>query len=110
LALKYDLVLDETRQLRPRPLRRLHLIGGGSRNRLLCQLAADATGLTVAAGPSEATAIGNLLVQAMALGELADLAALRAVVRESFPVTLYEPLPAPGWASTRERFRALVRG
>jgi rhamnulokinase len=70
----------------------VHLVGGGSRNAMLCQLTADATGLPVVAGPVEATAIGNVLVQARALGWISgDLEALRALVVASFPVVRYEP-------------------
>ena len=70
----------------------VHLVGGGSQNAMLCQLTADATGLPVVAGPVEATAIGNVLVQARALGWISgDLEALRALVVASFPVVRYEP-------------------
>jgi rhamnulokinase len=70
----------------------VHLVGGGSQNAMLCQLTADATGLPVVAGPVEATAIGNVLVQARALGWVSgDLEALRALVVASFPVVRYEP-------------------
>jgi len=70
----------------------VHIVGGGSQNALLCRLTADATGLPVLAGPVEATAIGNVLVQARALGYVAgDLEALRALVVQSFPVIRYEP-------------------
>ena len=70
----------------------VHLVGGGSQNAMLCQLTADATGLPVIAGPVEATAIGNVLVQARALGWVSgDLEALRALVVASFPVVRYEP-------------------
>jgi rhamnulokinase len=70
----------------------VHLVGGGSQNAMLCQLTADATGLPVVAGPVEATAIGNVLVQARALGWVSgDLEVLRALVVASFPVVRYEP-------------------
>jgi rhamnulokinase len=69
----------------------LHIIGGGSQNALLNQLAADALGVPVWAGPVEATAMGNILVQAMAAGEVADLADLREVVRASVTPSVFEP-------------------
>ena len=70
----------------------MHIVGGGARNTLLCQLTADACGLPVMAGPVEATALGNVLVQARALGALdGDLAALRALVRATQPTVRYEP-------------------
>jgi rhamnulokinase len=70
----------------------VHMVGGGSLNRLLCQLTADRSGHTVLAGPVDATAIGNILVQARALGLLSgDLETLRALVARAFPPTVYEP-------------------
>jgi rhamnulokinase len=72
-------------------LNTIHIVGGGSKNRLLNQLVADATGRTVAAGPSEATAIGNILVQAIGAGVLRDLETARELVRASFPVETFEP-------------------
>ena len=70
----------------------VHLVGGGARNTLLCQLTADACGLPVEAGPVEATALGNVLVQARAGGLVAgDLEALRALVRATQEIRRYEP-------------------
>jgi rhamnulokinase len=107
LALKYRLVLDQLRRIYSHPMSRIHVIGGGARNELLCQLTADATGLPVVAGPAEATAIGNLLVQAMALGHVGSHEELREIVRASFPVGHYEPRPAAKWNSLYQRFREL---
>jgi rhamnulokinase len=104
LALKYRFVLEQLRSLCPRPLTRIHVIGGGVQNELLCQLTADATGLPVLAGPAEATAIGNLLVQAMALGHLSSPAEIRETVRESFPVKRYEPARGAEWDAAYARF------
>ncbi|HZB42909.1 MAG TPA: FGGY-family carbohydrate kinase, partial [Ilumatobacter sp.] len=73
-------------------VRTVHIVGGGSLNELLCQLTANHSGLTVAAGPVEATAIGNVLVQARACGMLSgDIEALRAVVKDSVSVTTFQP-------------------
>lgn len=91
LALKYRHVLATMEGILGRRLEPLHVVGGGSRNRLLCQLAADATGRTVVAGPVEATAAGNVAMQAMALGHLASLAEARDLVRRSFEIVEYEP-------------------
>ena len=107
LALKYRLVLDQLRRVYPHPINRVHVIGGGSRNELLCQLTADATGLPVLAGPAEATVIGNLLVQAMGLGYLTSLQQLREVVRSSFELKRYEPRHTGGWASAYQRLQDL---
>jgi rhamnulokinase len=104
LALKYRFVLEQLRALELREIRRLHLIGGGAYNTLLCQFTADATGLPVIAGPVEATAIGNLLVQAMATGEVDSLQDLRAVVRGSFGTSMHEPHPRDPWDAAYARF------
>jgi rhamnulokinase len=104
LALKYRYVLDLLRPLHPRAITRLHVIGGGARNRLLCQLTSEATALPVLAGPVEATAIGNLLLQALALGKLSSHRDLRHVVRESFPLERHEPQDPDRWREPYERF------
>jgi rhamnulokinase len=82
-------------------------VGGGANNRLLCSWTAEAAGRAVHAGPVEATLVGNLLVQAMALGEVGSLAEAREIVRRSFAPTVYEPAGDPAWAEARERFAAL---
>lgn len=91
LATKYKEAISGVNNLLPEPLKRLHIIGGGSQNELLNQLTANALGVPVWAGPVEATAMGNILVQAMAAGEVADLAALRQVVRNSVTPKVFEP-------------------
>jgi rhamnulokinase len=85
----------------------IHIVGGGSQNRLLNQFAADATGRTVVAGPVEATAIGNILVQALAMGHVATLSEARALVRRSFDVETYEPGDTAAWDEAYERYLAL---
>jgi rhamnulokinase len=107
LALLYAAKLEETERLTGRTVRVLHIVGGGSKNELLNQLAADATKRTVIAGPVEATALGNVLSQVLALGLLPTLEAARAVVRESFATTRYEPRPDAAWEAARARFAAL---
>ena len=84
-------MLDNLESLTGRRLKVIHIVGGGSRNRLLNQLVANSTGRTVVAGPAEATAIGNVLVQAIGAGVIADLAAARRLVAKSFPVDRFEP-------------------
>ncbi|HEX8627352.1 MAG TPA: rhamnulokinase family protein [Catenuloplanes sp.] len=103
LACRYRWVLERAEALSGAPVRVLHLVGGGAANDLLCQLTADLTGRPVVAGPVEATAVGNLLVQAMADGQVSGLAALRAVVRRSFPAVTYLP------GGDRERCAAAYR-
>jgi rhamnulokinase len=108
LALKYRFVIDQLRLVLGHPIEKIHVIGGGSRNALLCQLTADATGLPVVAGPAEATAIGNILVQAMALGHVASPAEMRAIIRESFEPRSYQPSGrVPDWEAAAARFRGL---
>jgi rhamnulokinase len=109
LALKYRLVLDEIEGLLGRRLEPLHIVGGGTRNRLLCQLAADATGRAVEAGPVEATAAGSVVMQAMALGRVGSLAEGRDLVRRSFEVETFEPRPSPAVDDALARLRRLVR-
>lgn len=109
LALSYRQTLEQiaAQTGRTHRLRRLHIVGGGSRNALLNQFAAEATGKTVLAGPAEATAIGNLLLQAVTLGHLDSLAALRRTVRDSFPVQTFEPVQADVWEEPYAQFQDL---
>jgi rhamnulokinase len=107
LALAYRRTLGQVRDIRAAPVERIHVIGGGSQNDLLCRMTADATSLPVYAGPKEATAIGNILVQAMAASEVDGLTDLRRVVRESFPPKLYAPQVNPRWDGAYDRFRKL---
>ncbi|MBI4877403.1 MAG: rhamnulokinase [Acidobacteria bacterium] len=97
LALRYRQVLESLEALLGRRIKVIHIVGGGSKNQLLNQLVADATNRTVVAGPSEATAAGNVLVQAMGAGVLSGLKEAREVVRRSFEVTVLEPRSTQGW-------------
>jgi len=108
LALKYRYVLAQMEGILERRLEPLHVVGGGARNRLLCQLAADATGRVVVAGPVEATAAGNVLMQAVALGHLGSLAEAREVVRRSFEIATFEPRTGPAVEDAYGRLRVLV--
>jgi rhamnulokinase len=107
LAFEYRWLAKRLDEIVGRPLPTLHIFGGGSQNRLLNQFAADATGRTVVAGPVEATAIGNVLVQAIALGHLSDLAEARALVRRSFQVETYEPRNSAIWDEAYARYLKL---
>ncbi|WP_049575240.1 rhamnulokinase [Nonomuraea sp. SBT364] len=91
LALAYRRAIDDAVRLSGRPVEVVHLVGGGSLNELLCRLTADATGLPVVAGPVEAAALGNALMQARARGLVGDLAEMRDLVRRSAGVRTYEP-------------------
>jgi rhamnulokinase len=104
LACKYRFVLERLERVTGRTFEVLHMVGGGARNRLLCQLTADTTGLPVFAGPVEATALGNVLVQAIAVGEVADLAEARELSAASSERTRHEPRAATQSAELYERF------
>jgi sugar (pentulose or hexulose) kinase len=104
LALAHRRAIAEVQELSGRRANVIHLVGGGARNQLLCQLTADACGLPVIAGPAEATAIGNILVQARALGAgPAELSAMRALVRDTQPLTRYQPDGDQGWQNAALR-------
>jgi rhamnulokinase len=107
LALEYRQVAEKLDDMVGHHLPVIHIVGGGSQNKLLNQFAADATGRTVIAGPVEATAIGNVLVQALALGHVATLSEARALVRRSFDVETFEPGDTAGWDEAYERYVAL---
>ena len=108
LALKHAETIDMLHAVNGSTPSTLHIVGGGSRNALLCAWTADAAGLPVYAGPEEATVVGNLLVQAMTLGELGSLGEARDVVRSSFEPTLYEPALVDGWREARARYAELA--
>jgi rhamnulokinase len=108
LALKCRFVLGNIREALDRTFDTIHIVGGGIQNKLLCQLIADATGLEVQAGPVEATALGNILVQAIASGDIADLAQARDVVRASTPIQAYTPQPSQAWDDAYDRFLKLT--
>jgi rhamnulokinase len=108
LALKYRLTLNRLRQLTETPIERIHVIGGGSRNQLLCQMTADAAGVPVVAGPAEATAIGNIMVQALALGYVQSLDDIRKIIRNSIALRNYEPSGVKEWDLAVERYRELL--
>ena len=109
LALKYRYVIDQLRLVLGHPIEKIHVIGGGSRNELLCQFTADATGLPVVAGPAEATAVGNILVQAMAMGCVSSPAEMRAIIRESFELRTYEPADTAAWEAAYARFCEILK-
>src|SRR5581483_10246009 len=104
LALRYRWVLERLEELLGKRLETIHVVGGGSQNVLLCQLTADACNRPVVAGPVEATAIGNVLVQALGLGLIGSLADARAVVRSSFEVRTFTPHHPERWHDPYQRF------
>lgn len=109
LALAYRQVISDLAAITAGPrAETLHVVGGGSRNKLLCQYTADAAGIPVIAGPVEATAIGNVLLQAMALGRIGSREELRDIVRRSFELKIYEPT-GEGWQEAAERLHQAVK-
>lgn len=108
LALKYRYTLEQIRTVSEQPIEKIHIIGGGANNRFLNQLTADATKLKVIAGPTEATATGNILVQAKAMGALQSLADMRDVVRNSFDVEEFLPNPDLDWDGAYATYQRLV--
>jgi len=108
LALKYRWVVEKIEEMTGRTLNVIHIVGGGSQNRLLNRFTADATGRRVVAGPVETTAIGNILLQMLAMGEIGSLSEGREVVRRSFPVETYQPAESVTWADAYARFVALI--
>jgi len=108
LAFKYRLVLDALEQLTGTPITEVQIVGGGSRNSLLNQFTADATGRTVIAGPVEATALGNVAMQMLAVGAVGSLAEARRIIERSFPVERVLPIAPDRWNAHYRRFQHYV--
>ena len=104
LAFKYRMVLRNLEQVSGKRMEQIRIIGGGSKNRMLNQLTADATGRKVLAGPAEATALGNVAIQILATGGASSLQEVRAIVDRSFPTEIFEPLETDKWDQQAERF------
>jgi len=107
LSLAYWSALTALRNLTGRDIQTLRVVGGGCLNTFLCQMTADACGCTVVSGPAEASALGNVMVQAVAVGELESIAAGRASVGESLELATYAPTRGDDWAEARERYGSL---
>jgi rhamnulokinase len=110
LALKYRQVLRWLEELTGGRIETIHIVGGGTQNRQLCQMAADACDRPVVAGPIEATAIGNLMLQAVSAGDVSTIAEAREVIRHSFAVEQYDPRPDAAWDEAYARFERLMSG
>jgi rhamnulokinase len=108
LAFKYRVVVESLEELTGTPLTDIRIVGGGSRNALLNQFTADATGRTVIAGPVEATALGNVIMQMVATGAAASLDEARQIVARSFPVQRFEPQATDTWDAQYRRFKGLL--
>lgn len=108
LAMKYRWSMERLEEIQNKPLKALHIVGGGTKNQLLNQFTANAINRPVICGPTEATAIGNLMVQALALGEVANLHEIRQVVKESFPTVDYMPEDVEHWDDAYQRFLKIL--
>jgi rhamnulokinase len=110
IAMRFRQVLGMCEELAGGRIETIHIVGGGTKNRQLCQFAADACGRRVVTGPVEATATGNLMMQAVAAGDVASIAEAREVIRRSFPVDEYEPQNTAAWNEAYGRFLKMVGG
>lgn len=108
LVLKYKHTIIQMEDITGSKIEKLHVIGGGANNKMLNQLTSDATGIPVVSGPTEATAIGNVLMQAKALGVISTLTEIRKVVKNSFEVNTFHPVQSSSWEEAYERFRNLI--
>jgi rhamnulokinase len=108
LAMKYRFTLERLEELTMKRLEPIHLIGGGTKNKLLKQFTANSTGRTVIAGPSEATATGNILMQAISLGHLGSLEEGRTLVRKSFDIETYHPEKQAEWDEAYDKWSLLA--
>jgi len=108
LALRYRMVLGWLTELTGSQFQTIHIVGGGTQNRLLCQMAADACNSRVVSGPIEATAIGNVMMQAVAQGDVGSIADAREVIRHSFDVEEYTPQNPEPWDEAYARFEKLT--
>jgi rhamnulokinase len=107
LALRYKTILDKIEKISERKINKLHILGGGSQNGFLNQLTADATGKEVIAGPIEATALGNIIVQAIAKRKIESLEKAREIISSSFPQKFYKPENHEKWEETENRFNII---
>ncbi|MNC07427.1 Rhamnulokinase [compost metagenome] len=107
LALSYRSYLGELEQLTGRPVEVLQIVGGGANNTLLCKLTADIIGREVLAGPTESTALGNLAIQLIHSGAVADIREARTIIGKSFKIQSYQPRPLPQLEALLARWEEL---
>jgi rhamnulokinase len=108
LSLKYKFVLGKMINLAPFSIEKLHVIGGGSKNPLLNQWTSNAIGMPVVAGPSEATAIGNIMIQAKAAGCVDTLEEMRQIIRDSIPLDEFLPENKGEWENAYTKFLSII--
>jgi rhamnulokinase len=107
LAMRYRTVFDWLREFADFPIEVLHIIGGGAQNALLAQWTSNSIGVPVLTGPTEATAIGNIMMQFKALGKVKDITEMRALIAKATPLGHYEPQDAEAWNEAHKRYAAL---
>jgi rhamnulokinase len=107
LALRYRTVFGWLSELASYPLEVLHIIGGGGQNTLLAQWTANSLGVPVLTGPTEATAIGNIMMQMKAIGKVKDIQGMRALVAKAIPLKHYEPQNREAWNAAYQRYVAV---
>jgi rhamnulokinase len=105
----YKNVLNCLQKVAPFPIEKLHIIGGGSQNRLLNQMTADAIGIPVVAGPGEATAIGNIMMQAKGIGLVSSLQEIRNIIRCSVSPEIFYPQDTEQWNEKYQYFQTLIK-
>ena len=110
IAMKFRQVFGMLEELNGGRIETIHIVGGGTKNRQICQFAADSCGRRVVTGPVEATAIGNLMMQAVAAGDVASIAEAREVIRRSFPVEEFEPQNTAAWDEAYQSFLKVGSG
>ncbi len=108
LALKYRFAIKQIEENTNQNFEVLHLLGGGTKDKFLCQMTADSLGIPVIAGPTEATAIGNIMLQLIALGEIEDISTARMLVRESENVTIYTPQEHDKWLEEYKKYEKII--
>ena len=109
LAMKYRQTLDNLEACTGKSYPAIHVIGGGTKDTLLCQMTASSCGRNVVAGPIEATVLGNILVQLLSCGAIADIDEARKIVRESENTVEYAPEDTAEWTAAFERFKKVVK-
>ena len=109
LALKYRYALEQLSQVTSKPFSALHILGGGTKDGLLCRMTADCAGIPVIAGPVEATALGNILIQLVALGEIPDLEEGRALIARTETVKHFAPAGGNHWDKAYETYKTIVK-
>ena len=109
LAFKIAMSVDGMEETLGRKINKIHMVGGGIKDSMVCQFTANASGRTVIAGPVEATSTGNAVMQLIALGKLKDITEARRIIKNSFPVKVYEPQDGADWAAAYEKFKKLAK-